>query len=80
MKSEAQTHRPSPTSRREPLLDTEMAAERLGVARQTLAVWRLKGRGPEFISMGRKILYDPATIDAFIEANRRSSTSDRTAN
>jgi Helix-turn-helix domain len=63
---------------REPLLDTDAAAERLNVAKQTLAMWRLKGRGPQFISMGRKILYDPATLDEFIEANRRTSTSDRT--
>jgi Helix-turn-helix domain len=65
---------------RQPLLDTSMASQRLNVARQTLAMWRLKGRGPRFISMGRKVLYDPADLDAFIEKNRRSSTSDRTAN
>jgi predicted DNA-binding transcriptional regulator AlpA len=62
---------------REPLLDTTQAAERMGIARQTAAVWRVKGFGPPHILMGRKILYDPADIDAWIEANRHNSTSDR---
>jgi hypothetical protein len=65
-----------PTCRREPLLDAHQAAERMGIARQTLAIWRLRGFGPEFIRMGRKVCYDPCTLDAYIEANRHRSTSD----
>lgn len=62
---------------REPLLDTTASSERLGVARQTMASWRLKGRGPQFIRLGRKVLYDPADLDAYVAANRHRSTSDR---
>lgn len=76
---EAKPQSPSPTSpTRRPLLDTDAAAERLNVRKQTLASWRCQGRPPQFIRICRKILYDPADLDAFIEANRHNSTSDRT--
>ena len=67
------------TARREPLLDTDRAAESLGISKQTLAIWRIKGYGPAHIKMGSRVLYSPADLDAWIDANRHSSTSDRSA-
>jgi hypothetical protein len=64
--------------RREPLLDTEQSAERMGIAKQTAAAWRVRGFGPPHILMGRRVLYDPADLDAWIDSNRHTSTSDRT--
>ena len=62
------------------LLDTKAAAPRLGVAAGTLENWRVQGVGPRFIKSrpgprGR-VLYDPADIEAWKEANRFQSTSE----
>lgn len=64
------------------LLDTKAAAPRVGVAVSTLENWRYQGVGPKFIKTpGRrgKVLYDPADIEAWKEANRFSSTSEADA-
>lgn len=58
------------------LLTTDQAAKRLGLARQTLAIMRLRGSPLPFIKLGRRVLYDPTDIATFIAANRRRSTSD----
>lgn len=61
------------------LLDTKTAAPRIGVAPGTLENWRVLGVGPRFIKTpGRrgKVLYDPADIEAWKEANRFQSTSE----
>lgn len=59
----------------EGLLNTEQAAARLNISRQVMAVWRLTGRGPRFVKVGSRVLYDPQDISTFIEANKRTSTS-----
>lgn len=61
------------------LLDTKSAAPRIGVATGTLENWRCQGTGPKFIKTpGRtgKVLYDPADIEAWKQANRYGSTSE----
>lgn len=58
------------------LLTTPLAAPVAGVAAKTLENWRSIGSGPKFIKAGRKVLYDPADIAAWKEANRFSSTSE----
>lgn len=65
------------------LLDTRMAAPRIGVSPGTLENWRTRGVGPKFIKTGTgrrgKVLYDPADIEAWKEANRFQSTSEAEA-
>lgn len=59
------------------LLSAAEAADRLGVAKQTLAVWRLRGGcGLRHVKLGARVLYDPADVATFIESNKRESTSD----
>jgi predicted DNA-binding transcriptional regulator AlpA len=58
------------------LIGEREAAERLGLAVATLRRWRWVGRGPRFVKVGGAVRYDPADIDAFIEAGRRISTTD----
>lgn len=61
------------------LLDTKAAAPLIGVAASTLENWRVSGDGPKFIKTpGKrgKVLYDPADIEAWKEANRYQSTSE----
>lgn len=64
----AATLQQTPTIPTQPnaLLDTEQAAEYLRVQVQTLANWRMIGRGPAFVRVGRLIRYRLSTIDAWL--------------
>jgi excisionase family DNA binding protein len=51
------------------LLDTDPAAEYLGVKGHTLEVWRTSGRyGLPFIKVGRRVKYRRADLDRFLTA------------
>ena len=47
------------------LLNTAEAAEILGLKPNTMEIWRSHGRGPSYKKIGRKVLYDPADLEAF---------------
>jgi hypothetical protein len=49
-------------------LDTEEAAEFLGFAPQTLSVWRMQGRGPEFYKADRRVKYSMQALEDFRHA------------
>jgi hypothetical protein len=44
-------------------LDNDEAAEFLGIAAQTLIVWRMRGRSPEFYKNGRAVYYRRAVLE-----------------
>ncbi len=49
-------------------LGPKEVATRLGITTRTLRHWcKDKNHGPRFLQLGRKILYDPADIDLWIE-------------
>jgi hypothetical protein len=50
--------------------DTSGAAEYLGVAKQTMNQWRTCRRGPDYILMGRKVIYLKSDLDKYTEAKR----------
>src|SRR5215216_592717 len=52
------------------------AAEYIGIAKSTLDKMRVAGGGPRFIKIGKRVLYDKADLDAWIEAQKRRSTAD----
>jgi predicted site-specific integrase-resolvase len=56
-------------------LTTKETANRLRVRVTTLANWRVRGDGPRFIKMGRKVLYPMAEIEAFEQRQLRASTA-----
>ncbi len=58
------------------LLGTKDAAKLLGLAPQTLAIMRVEGGGPQYVKLGRRVLYDLADLSVWIEGNKRASTSD----
>jgi predicted DNA-binding transcriptional regulator AlpA len=63
------------------LLDAKMASQTLGIARQTLAKWRLKGIGPSWRKFGSKVLYSEADLAEWIAAQPRfRSTAEVTQN
>jgi predicted DNA-binding transcriptional regulator AlpA len=59
------------------VLDVVGAASRCGLGKSTLNKLRLTGGGPEYIKLGRRVLYEPAKLDEWMAAHRCRSTSDR---
>ena len=60
----------------EELLDAPTLARTLRIAPQTLARWRTEGQGPEWIRVGRRVLYSPKEVERWLSSRRRRSTSD----
>ena len=58
------------------LINEHEAADYLAVRVATLRRWRWAGRGPCFVKIGSAVRYDPQDLAAFIDAGRRTSTSD----
>ena len=58
------------------LINEYEAAARLALKVATLRRWRWAGRGPPFFKIGNAVRYATEDIDAFIQAARRTSTSD----
>jgi predicted DNA-binding transcriptional regulator AlpA len=61
------------------LEDTEKTAQRLCVQKNTLERWRSLGFGPQFVKIGRRVLYRVSDVEAYIDANVCQSTSDKAA-
>lgn len=58
------------------LLDTIAAAEYLGGLKpNTLEGWRVSGKGVRFIKIGRLCRYRVEDLDAYLDAQTRTSTS-----
>ena len=62
------------------LLTEPETARALHVSERTLQRWRGTGEGPAFVRAGRRILYRPDDIEAFLESSRARSTSEYGAN
>ncbi len=58
------------------LVNEHEAARILGLSVKTLRRWRWAGRPPGFLKIGAAVRYDPTELAAFIEAVRRTSTTD----
>jgi hypothetical protein len=60
----------------ETVLDTKKAAARVGLAAQTLNKLRCLGGGPPYYKHARKVVYRAPDLDAWLQARRRTTTSD----
>lgn len=59
------------------LVNEHEAARLLGLSVKTLRRWRWAGRGPAYRKIGSAVRYHPdEDLAAFVEAARRTSTSD----
>jgi predicted DNA-binding transcriptional regulator AlpA len=58
------------------LLNEREAALLLGLSPRTLERYRVTGFGPSFVKAGRRCLYRPQDVDAWIASRVRTSTSD----
>jgi hypothetical protein len=56
------------------LLTTAQAAKRLRVSSPTLVRWRLTGKGPDFVLVGRRLYYTPAMLSDWLASQRRAPT------
>ena len=50
-------------------LSTERAAQLLGVAPATLLKWRSRRRGPPFVKLGRRVVYNESVLRAWADAH-----------
>lgn len=58
------------------LTDTHQAAEILGGLKpNTLEGWRVQGKGPRYVKIGRLVRYRIEDLNAWLEAQTRTSTS-----
>lgn len=65
----------APTERE--VFDTESAASYLMVSRQLLELLRVTGGGPPFVKFRRLVRYRKSTLDQWMAAQEKSSTSER---
>lgn len=56
------------------LLPSEVAAQ-LRLSVRTLEKMRLNGSSLKFVRLGKRVLYDPIDVRAFIEASKFASTA-----
>lgn len=61
----------------EPLRITADAAALVSLSARTLEKKRTAGDGPKFIRLGRRVLYDVRDLADWVNANRISSTAER---
>ncbi|WP_082653933.1 helix-turn-helix transcriptional regulator [Bradyrhizobium pachyrhizi] len=58
------------------LLSSRAAAPLLGLSPRTLERYRCTGDGPAYVKAGRRVLYRPADLEAWITTRLRHSTSE----
>ena len=61
------------------MLNTPEAASYCGSSSSTFAKLRVYGGGPIFLKLGRRVVYNPDDLDAWLASRRRTSTSDEVA-
>lgn len=64
---------------RRPFFTPGELADHLRMSNATLAGWRYKGIGPRFVKVGKRVLYRPADVDAWLEEQTRQGTADAPA-
>jgi predicted DNA-binding transcriptional regulator AlpA len=59
-----------------PLLNEHDVAQLLGVSVRTLQRQRVRGDGPRYVKLGKRVLYREQDIEAYVESRVRQSTSE----
>ena len=52
-----------------PRLNTEEAAQVIGLSKQTLEIWRCYGIGPRYLKIGRRVFYRPEDLEEYANSN-----------
>jgi predicted DNA-binding transcriptional regulator AlpA len=61
------------------LLNELTVSKTLGLTRKALQNMRWRGGGPRYVKLGRRVLYDRADLEAWIQQNKRGDTSESSA-
>lgn len=48
-------------------LNTEKAAEIIGIKTGTLYIWRSNGKGPDYLKIGKKVFYDREVVEKWVK-------------
>ena len=67
---------PNDQTPKSPYLDQIEAAALCRLSPRTLEGYRLRGNGPPYLKVGKKILYTKPDLIVWLERHRRTSTSD----
>jgi predicted DNA-binding transcriptional regulator AlpA len=59
------------------LVNTKGASKITSLSESQLNKLRVYGGGPEYVKLGRSVLYEIEALEAWIAKHRRTSTSDR---
>jgi len=57
-------------------LSTPLTADYVGLSQATLETMRVRGGGPTFVKLGRRVVYRREDLDTWVETARRASTSE----
>ena len=57
-------------------MKTPKAATYTGLSQSSLTKLRMFGGGPRYVKLGRSVVYDRPDLDAWLNARKRTSTSD----
>jgi hypothetical protein len=63
------------TSASDLLMDEATAAAALLLSVRTLQRWRVEGRGPKFVKLGKRVFYTRAALERVVADSERQSTS-----
>lgn len=58
-----------------PVLSEETAAEMLHLSPRTLQRFRVEGRGPKFVKLGKRVFYREQDLEDYVNRSVRESTS-----
>jgi excisionase family DNA binding protein len=56
-------------------LTIEEVADELRTPVETIRYWRHVGKGPKSFKLGRRVLYDVADVEAFVQEARKAGAS-----
>jgi predicted DNA-binding transcriptional regulator AlpA len=61
------------------VITARTAARFVGLSESTLAKLRLNGNGPTYCKLGRRVVYRPEDLDAWLQSRTTTDTSDAEA-
>jgi hypothetical protein len=64
------------TSLLDSLVPPAILAARLGKTERCLSEWRITGRGPKYLRVGRGVFYTPEAVDVWLLSQEHASTSE----
>ena len=60
----------------ETLITAAALAQRLDTTERNLSEWRITGRGPKYMRVGRRAMYAPDAVDEWLRTQEFRSTSE----